>query len=242
MHRNYHHWFSPHLQRDMELLEFGQTGARVLVFPTRGGRFFDYENFGLVGALTDKIEAGLLHLFCVDSVDEESLYNDSISPAERIQRHIQYEDYILNEVLPLTRQLNPQPFMIAHGCSLGAYHAMNLALRFPQFFGKVVALSGRYDLTEPVDVFRSLFDTYYDETIYFHSPNHFLPNLTDETILAEIRRLEITFVIGREDPFIGSNVALSQIMTDKQINHTLDFWDGRAHKARYWREMVKVYL
>ncbi len=242
MQRTYHHWFSPHLQRDMELLEFGHAGARVLVFPTRSGRFFDYENFGLVGALTDKIDAGLLHLFCVDSVDAESIYNESISPSERIQRHVRYEEYILNEVLPLTRQRNPQPFMIAHGCSLGAYHAMNLALRYPQFFGKIVALSGRYDLTEPVDVFRSLFDDYYDETIYYHSPNHFLPNLIDETILAEIRRLDITIAIGRDDPFLGSNVVLSEIMTQKHINHALDFWDGRAHKARFWREMVKIYL
>jgi esterase/lipase superfamily enzyme len=242
MHRSYHTWFSPHLRREMELLEFGHAGARVLVFPTRGGRFFDYEDFGLVQALADRIDAGLLHLFCVDSVDYESLYNDGIPPADRIQRHIEYEAYILSEVLPLTRQRNPQPFMIAHGCSLGAYHAMNLALRYPQLFGKVVALSGRYDLTEPVDVFRSLFDTYYDETIYYHSPNHFLPNLTDETILTEIRRLEIIIAIGREDPFIGSNVALSRIMTDKAIDHRLDYWDGRAHKARFWREMVRVYL
>jgi esterase/lipase superfamily enzyme len=242
MQRIYHQWFSPHLQRGMELLEFGQSGARVLVFPTRGGRFFDYENFGLVGALADKIDAGLLHLFCVDSIDHESLYNEDISPAERVRRHIQYEEYILNEVLPLTRRQNPQPFMIAHGCSLGAYHAINLALRYPQFFGKVVALSGRYDLTEPVDVFRSLFDTYFDETIYFHSPTRFLPNLTDETILSEIRRLEISMAIGRDDPFLGSNLALSQIMTDKRIDHKLDLWDGRAHKARYWREMVRIYL
>ncbi len=44
MYREYHKWFSPHLQREMELLILGHAGARVLVFPTRCGRFYDYEN------------------------------------------------------------------------------------------------------------------------------------------------------------------------------------------------------
>src|SRR5262245_55309226 len=58
MNREYHKWFSPRLHRDMELLVFGHAGARVLVFPTRQGRFFDYENWGLVGALHHQISNG----------------------------------------------------------------------------------------------------------------------------------------------------------------------------------------
>lgn len=56
----------------MEVLTFGHAGAKVLICPTREGRFYDYENWGLVGALTGPIERGLLHLFCVDSVDREA--------------------------------------------------------------------------------------------------------------------------------------------------------------------------
>jgi esterase/lipase superfamily enzyme len=241
MTRTYHAWHSPNLNRSMELLVFGHAGARVLVFPTRIGRFYDYENFGIVDALTEKIANGWLQLFCVDSVDGESIYSDR-PPGERIQRHIQYEKYILDEVLPLTRQLNPQPFMVSHGCSLGAYHAMNIALRHPQHFGKIVALSGRYDLTAPVDDFRGLFDGYYDEDVYFHSPTHFLPNLHDERILTELQRMEIVLAIGRADPFLDSNLSLSNALDDKQIAHQFHVWDGRAHKAKYWRQMVDLYL
>ncbi|WP_332368664.1 hypothetical protein [Spirosoma telluris] len=75
MQREYHKWFSPNLSRDMELLVFGHAGARVLVFPTRRGRFHEYEDLGLVNALADRIENGWLQLFCVDSVDRESVYN-----------------------------------------------------------------------------------------------------------------------------------------------------------------------
>lgn len=242
MQREYHRWFSPNLGRDMELLIFGHAGARVLVFPTRCGRFYDYENFGLVAALADRIEQGWLQLFCVDSIDSESIYNRYIEPSDRIRRHGQYEQYILSEVLPLSRLKNPQPFMISHGCSLGAYHALNIAFRHPQWFGKVVALSGRYNLSVPVAEFPSLFDAYYDDEIYFNTPNHFLPNLADDAVLEQLRRLQIVLTIGANDPFLDSNIALSDSLKAKQIPHDLFVWAGRAHHPDDWQKMVQIYL
>ncbi|WP_420149744.1 esterase family protein [Spirosoma sp.] len=242
MHREYHKWYSPNLNRDMELLIFGHAGARVLVFPTRRGRFHEYEDIGLVNALTEQLDNGWLQLFCVDSVDRESIYNRYAAPYDRIRRHGQYEQYILNEVLPFTRLKNPQPFMISHGCSLGAYHAVNIALRHPQWFGKIVAFSGRYSLSEPVAEFRGLFDDYYDEEIYFHSPNHFLPNLTDDSMLSHLRRMNIVLTIGVDDPFVHSNLALSEALWNKNIAHELYMWDGRAHQASDWQKMVPLYL
>ncbi|UFH55721.1 esterase family protein [Spirosoma sp. KNUC1025] len=226
----------------MEMLIFGHAGARVLVFPTRRGRFHEYEDLGLVQALAEQLENGWLQLFCVDSVDRESVYNRYASPSDRIRRHGQYEQYILNEILPFSRLKNPQPFMISHGCSLGAYHAVNIALRHPQWFGKIVAFSGRYSLSEPVAEFRGLFDDYYDEEIYFHSPNHFLPNLTDDTVLDHLRRMNIVLTIGVEDPFMHSNLTLSETLWNKNINHDLFMWDGRAHQAEDWQKMVQLYL
>ncbi|GAB4041880.1 esterase family protein [Spirosoma jeollabukense] len=242
MHREYHKWFSPNLNRDMELLIFGHAGARVLVFPTRRGRFHEYEDLGLVSALTEQLENGWLQLFCVDSVDRESVYNRYTTPQNRIRRHGQYERYILDEVLPFSRSKNSQPFMISHGCSLGAYHAVNIALRHPQWFDKIVAFSGRYNLSEPVAEFRGLFDDYYDEEIYFHSPNHFLPNLADSAVLEHLRRLKIVMTIGSEDPFMDSNVSLSASFASKNITHEMHVWNGRAHESNDWQKMVQLYL
>lgn len=242
MNREYHRWFSPSLNRDMELLIFGHSGAKVLVFPTRQGRFYDYEDWGLVGALSDSIQRGAIQLFCVDSVDCESLYCHCASPWTRIARHNQYERYLLSEVLPLMRSRGYDPFLIAHGCSIGAYHAVNLALRHPGLFGKVVALSGRYDLTTPVGPFADLFHGYYDQDIYFHTPTHFLPQLHDEHALNAMRRTEIVLAIGAEDPFKASTEQLSRQLWDKSIPHTLAIWNGEAHRARHWREMVRCYL
>ena len=58
MKREYHCWWSPRLHRDMELLIFGHAGAKVLVFPTRFARFYEYENLRIVDSIRDKIEGG----------------------------------------------------------------------------------------------------------------------------------------------------------------------------------------
>ena len=55
MNREYHKWFSPRLGREMELLVFGHSGMPVIVFPTSMGRFFDYENRGMIDAVRDQL-------------------------------------------------------------------------------------------------------------------------------------------------------------------------------------------
>jgi len=118
MHKEYHKWFSPNLQRDMELMIYGHAGARVIFFPTRTARFYDYEGWGVIGALQEHIEKGWLQIYCVDSIDQESFYCFWAHPRGRILRHLQYEQYIIQEVLPLTRLINNNMYMIATGCIL----------------------------------------------------------------------------------------------------------------------------
>ena len=192
--------------------------------------------------MRDPVEAGQLQLFCVDSVDADSLYCDHRPPWERIERHRQFVDYIVREVAPFTAQKNACNSLVAHGCSIGAYHAMNIALRHPELFTKVVAFSGRYDLTRVVLSFRDLFDGYYSEDIYFHTPNHFLRGLNDHAILGQIRRLDITITVGEQDPFRESSSELSGILCQKDIPHRLLLWDEEAHRAHYWRKMAQLYL
>lgn len=242
MHREFHRWHSPRLGRDMELLVFGHAGAKVLVFPTRDGRFHEYEDLRIVDSLAGKINAGHLQLWCLDSLAWESLYCFWCHPADRIRRHIQYEEYILNEVMPLMSSKNHHPCTIAHGCSLGAYLAANMAFRYPQFFHKLAAFSGRYDLTMNVESFQDLFHGYYDENIYFHTPTHFLPNLDCDSRLNHLRRMDIVIAIGAEDPFLDNNRHLSSILHSKGIGHSLHVWGGRAHRGHYWRKMAPLYV
>lgn len=242
MNREYHKWWSDRLHRDMELLVFGHSGDRMLVFPTRNARFYEYENMRMVEALRPKIEAGRLQLFCVDSIDCESLYANWAHPAHRIGRHLQYEQYILQEVFPLMDSLNNSGRTISHGCSLGAFHAANMVFRHPDKFQKLIAFSGRYDLTMGVEWFADLFNGYYSDDIYFNTPTHFLPNLNCEQRLKAIRDTDITLVIGEEDPFRQNNEHLSQILWQKNVHHDLKYWGERAHRGYYWRRMAPMFI
>ncbi len=242
MNREYHCWHSHRLNRNMELLVFGHAGAKVLMFPSRDGRFYEYENMRIVEKLAHKIKAGQLQLFCVDNLVSDTLYCKNIHPADRINRHIQFEEYILNEVMPLMSSKNPHPCTISFGCSLGAYQAINIAFRHPHLFKKVSAFSGRYDLTCSPEHFHNLFEGYYDESIYYHTPNHFLPRLNNAHTLQHLRNMDIILTIGRDDPFIEDNRYLSSILNENGIAHKLHIWDGRAHSGYYWRRMAQLYI
>lgn len=242
MNREYHKWFSPHLKKDMELLVFGYAGTPVLFFPTRTARFYDYENWKVIDSIADKINKGKLQVYCVDSIDLESFYCSCSHPSQRIVRHTQYEQYIINEVMPLIRFKNANKYMVTAGCSLGAYHAINIAFRHPQLFSKVVGMSGRYDLTLQTQSFNDLFDGYKDQNIYFNMPSQFIPNLTNENILGHLKKMQIVFAVGKEDPFLPNNEFLHNTLLKKGVSNTLHIWDGEAHRPRFWQQMVQYFL
>lgn len=242
MKRDYRRWWSPRLGRDMELLIFGHAGAKVLMFPTRDGRFWEYESLGVVGSLAAKVQAGHLQLWCIEGLAQESFYDRGKHPADRLRRQAALEDYVLHEVMPLMAALNGHDCTIAMGCSLGAFQAASLALRHPWLFRKLVALSGRFDLTMQVECFDDLLDGYYADDVYFHTPSHFLPGLTCAWRLDALRRLDVVLAVGRDDPFLDNNIHLSRLLGEKGVQHALHLWDGRAHRAGAWRKMVSLYV
>lgn len=227
----------------MELLIFGTSGTRMLVFPTRQQRFFEYEDRGMVNAVRHAIEAGELQLICVDGVDDEALYGFDKTPGERVARHLAYERYIVEEVLPFSADLNPKSTVTAHGCSLGAFHATSIALRHPAFFTRVLAFSGRYDLTLSVGEFYSLFQGVEgDPAVRALMPSLLVPELKSGKALRQTRKIRFTFVVGEEDPFCANNVALCAALTTRKVTCELHQWCGNAHRFRYWRQMARVYL
>lgn len=235
MHRSYHRWYSPTLGRDMELLIFGHAGAPVIVFPTSQGRFFEYEDRGMVGALSEHLEQGWIQLVCLDSVDSESWYCHWKHPADRIRRHVQYEQYILNEIIPAVNQLNGNSFWMTTGCSFGAYHAVNFALRHPAIIRRTIGLSGLYDI-------RRFLDGYYDDQLYFNNPVDYAANLHDPEQIRQLQQLDIILAIGRDDQACWSNELLSGHLWRAGVGNALRIWDGWAHDWPYWRQMILHYI
>ncbi len=236
MNREYHKWRSSRLGREMELLIFGHAGLPVLVFPTSGGRFYEFEDRGMIGSVAGKIDAGLLQFFCVDSVNDESWYRRQAVPRQRIARHMQYEEYLLNEVAPLIRQMNPEPQLMALGLSFGGYHAVNLALRHPEIVSGFISLSGTFDLT-------GFLDGYYDQNCYYNLPTHYLPRLTDLGYLDRFRRNRFVLATGWDDHCLGQNQDLDRILNEKGIAHEFHVWDlPNSHDWPAWQRMMRQYL
>ena len=235
MNREYHRWYSPALGRDMELLIFGHAGARALVFPTSLGKFYEWEDRGMIAALGEHLERGWLQLYCVDSVDAEAWYAWHKHPGARAWRQSQYDRYLCDEVLPLSRQKNDNPFCITAGASFGAYHAMNFALRHPEITGRVLAMSGMFNVERWLG-------GYTDEHVYLNCPCLYLPNEHDEGRLRALRNLDIIIAVGRDDPNIANNRWFSGMLWGKGIGNALREWDGWSHDWPWWRQMAAQYI
>jgi esterase/lipase superfamily enzyme len=128
------------------VISYGHWGRPVLVFPSEQGRAYDYENNGMVGAVADLIDAGRVKLYCVDSFDAQTWSRADLPLEERARRHGAYESWIIDHVVPFVHADCGGPTDIATtGCSLGAFHAVNFALKRADLFPLAIGLSGNYD-------------------------------------------------------------------------------------------------
>lgn len=240
MHIEYHNWYSHHLHREMALKVYGHAGKPVLVFPTSGGRFYEYEDFGMVDACRDSIRRGSIRLFAVDSVDNDTWMNPFASPANKGLLHNHFDRYIINELVPAISQYTGwnQPFM-ATGCSLGAYHAANFFFRHPDVFDTVVALSGLYSL-------RFSTGDCSDENVYFNSPLDYLPHLYDPWFIDRYRQGRLIFCAGQgawENEILADTYALENILRKKHIPAWFDIWGYDVdHDWPWWRAQMPYFL
>ena len=235
MHREHHAWFSPALDRPMELLWFGQWGRPVLMFPTAAARYYECEDFGLVGALGDKIQAGEIQVCCVDSVNTESWHDRSAPPQWRVRRHDQYDEYLANELIPFVRHRAQRDDVIAYGASFGAYHAANFALRHPDLVSRVVGFSGVYDI-------QPMLDGHWDELCYFHCPTAYVPNYDDHWT-ARIRDIGFVLATGEHDSIVDRTRRFAGILHEKGIPAHCEIWPGQfGHDWPWWREHLRRFV
>jgi esterase/lipase superfamily enzyme len=236
MRREYIAWDSPALRRRMELLWFGGAGYPMVWFPTSQGRFYQNEDFGLVGAVADAIDGGRLQVCCVDSVDAESFYAKEKHPADRIRRHDQYDSYLASEVVPFVRSKGNWGGRVGMlGCSFGAYHAANFGFRHPDLCDKVVGFSGKYDI-------HGFLDGYWDELCYFHCPAAYVPNMDGEWV-GRLSSIDICIVTGATDNILSGTTEMLRILNEKRIRNRGSVWDAPyGHDWPWWKEQIRHYV
>jgi esterase/lipase superfamily enzyme len=232
-------WHSPSLNKDMPIAAYGDFGFALLLVPTAAADYLEYERFQLMDHLAPLIDGGKVKVFSIDSINNESWLNNNMDPRHKSIRHQQWNSYVFNEVVPFIRlNTSPETPIITCGASFGALHSMNLFLKRPDIINGVIAMSGVFDLTEYTK-------GYFDDDVYFNSPMHFMPNLTDNSILEQIRTSRhIHIVTGSgayEDP--SSSGRFAKILYDKGIWYELDVWGTEwPHDWNTWRAMLPHYI
>ncbi len=237
----YHKWYSPSLGHDMELKTYGWYGKPMLVFPAQGGRFYEYEDFKMIDAISSFIEAGKIKVYTMDSIDNQSWANYGIHPADRARRHEDYDRYITQEVAPFIIEncAGTSERFIVTGVSMGAYHAGNFFFRHPDVFDTLIAISGLFQL-------RMFIGDYVDDNVYFNSPLYYLPKLDDPWYLDRYRTSRIIVGVGQgawEDDMLADARELQRILSEKNIPHWIDYWGYDVnHDWPWWRQMMPYFL
>jgi esterase/lipase superfamily enzyme len=208
------------------VLVFGHWGRSVLVFPSAERTRYDWEQHGMVDAVRDLIDAGRCKLYCVDSWDSGTWWDDWLPREERARRHEAYERWVLERV--------EGEDVITAGVSMGAFHAANLTLRHPDRFPLALCFSGVYDVSGIGWGERG-------DSFYFNNPADYVANL-------DWSPASLLLVAGRgrwEDTTgaLDQTVRFAELLAAKGIRHELDVWGEEApHDWPAWRAQLAKHL
>jgi esterase/lipase superfamily enzyme len=234
-----HSWFSHRLGRDMGVMVYGHWGPPMVGFPTSGGDEWEYERQGLITAMAGAIDAGRVKVFCINTNHGDAFANSGAHPRHRSWMQRQYDDYVLQEVVPFVRhhcQTADVPIWTM-GASLGAYHAVNTLLKHPDVVKRCYGLSGVYDMKQSMD-------GDYDDNFYFNNPVDYVANLSDPWTLGQLNSCEIHLATGT-GPWeqSGETYRMSQVLWSRGIRHHLDDWGPMGgHDWPYWHHQMQQYL
>lgn len=237
----YYKEYSNCLNRDMEYKVYGHAGIPLLVFPAQDGRFFDFENFGMINVIADKIDAGLVQVFCLDSIDGECWSDEGGDNNHRTYMMEQWYYYVMDELVSRIFEINGTGQKIyTTGCSMGASHACNFMFRRPDVFKGCICLSGYYDS----DLF---FGDYHDERLYNNSPIQYLQGMSyDHPYVEMYRHCDIILCCGQgawEDEMIYSTRRMQELLEYKDIPAWIDFWGYDVnHDWDWWQVQLPYFL
>lgn len=237
----YYKEWSAVLGREMEFKVFGQGGCPVLALPGRGGRFYDWEDQGLVAACAPLLHAGRMQLFCADGLDGEGLLDADLPLRRRAEMQEEYFCYLTRELAPRILALNAaedkeeKTALWCAGVDIGAYQAVNCRLRRPALFAGAVGLSGLYDLHR----FAPGQDIARDDLWLRNSPTEYLglDGLVDKALLAEAQPDQLTLCAGQgpyEQDALADTQALAQLLQAQGLPVHLEVWGNDVAHDWYW--------
>lgn len=223
------------------VVQYGHWGRPVLVFPSERGSAWDFASNGMVSAVGSLLEAGRVKLYCVDSNDGGTWSATDLPLEERARRHGSYEAWILERVVPLIHDETGGD-IVTVGCSLGAYHALNFALKHANHFPLALCFSGNYDPAS----WHGWGER--GDATYFNNPIDYVPNLGGEHLDWLRERLSVLLVCGQgqwEDTTgsLASTRLMGEHLQAKGIRCEVDLWGYDVpHDWPSWRAQLAHHL
>lgn len=226
---------SHHIDREMEYIWVGDRGRAVVMLPTSAGRQNENEDFGLVGSVQDKIDAGEIQVICLDSINRESWADDALDAPEKLRRHALYDRFLAEEFLPWVAESVGRNDPVLYGASLGGWQAATFAARHPESVGRVVAFSGFYDV-------RQLTDDWWSEDAYFYSPADFVANM-DADWVERLSRVGWVIATGEQDTLVDQTRNFAGVLRSKGIPVHEEVWEGVfGHDWPFWKEHLPRFV
>lgn len=231
-------WYSRRLERDVQVVRWGDFGRPVLVFPTAGGDAEEIERFHLVDACGDLLDAGRVKLYSVDSVNGRVLLAGEGDGAHQAWVQRQFFEFIRHELVPAVRADcgSSDIELLAAGASIGAFNALGCVCLHPDMFGAAVCMSGTFEL-------RRFFSGAVGDDYGASSPLDVLERL-DEHHLDLVRTRFVVLASGEganED--IGESWRAANALGAAGIPNRVDSWGQHwAHDWPLWRAMLPGYL
>jgi esterase/lipase superfamily enzyme len=227
----YFKWHSPSLNREIGMLVFGERGLPIIVFPTSMGMHNENKDFKLIDSASWFIENGFVKIYCPDSVDKLSWYNETVHPSVRAYNHTVYDQMLHTELVPKMKQDTGFHKIATAGCSFGGYQAANYAFRHPENVSHLMSMGAAFDIRRRVE-------GYYDDNVYFNNPVDYISGSND----ANLWNMKIVLGTAEGDMCKGSNEQMSYLLNNKGIKHWLDVRPWGGHDWPIWREMFPQYL
>jgi len=233
--------YSPAMGRHVYVWCFGHWGAPLIVFPTAAGFAHEWPKQSMVQSLAPLIDNGKIKLYCTESNISETWTSKDHSLGHIIDRHKAFESFIVGDLVPAIYMdcRSPSIPIGLAGASMGAYFAVNFALKYPHLFNYSLCMSGRYDITHFTQG-RSNTD------VYFNNPVAYVANLNGASLEQIQRHTFFSLVCGQgpyEDGCIEDTHALADLFVQKTIPHYRDIWGHDVeHGWSWWRRQVIHHL
>lgn len=224
-------FYSHILSSDIDILISGHWGYPILMFPTSMGNYLQNKDSGLLDTVDDLVDAGIIKLYNVNSIDFKSFYAKDLPTYTKIYNYNLYSQFLKKELVPAIQHECGVHRIAVAGCSFGGYHCTNFAFKNPDMVDNLISMSGAFSI-------KKFMKGHHDDNVYFNEPMDFMVNADSWKFN------HMNIVLGTSDWDIcrEENLNMSRLLTNKGINHLYDEKRWASHDWPLWKIMFSEYV